>query len=111
MGGPIATVLFGMLRRGVDAYALAVSEGECFADTAEVALCARLDGSLVRLHVMDGSNRRHIPSADAALGLSAATAESLGGTLEICTVPFGQETLLSASIPASRLAYSSEHAA
>lgn len=109
--GPLATVLFGMLRRAVDAYALAQADGESFADAAEVAICARLDGMLVRLHVLDGANRRLVPSADAAIGLSAATAESLGGTLEICTVPFGQETLLSATIPASRLAYTNENAA
>ena len=109
--GPIGTILFGMLRRAIDAYALASAQGESCANSAEITLCARLDGGLVRLHVLDGAQKRKVPSADAAIGLSAATAESLGGSLEICTVPFGHETLLTATIPASRLAYNNENAA
>lgn len=109
--GPIGTILFGMLRRAIDAYGLASAQGESCANSAEITLCARLDGGLVRLHVLDGAQKRKVPSADAAIGLSAATAESLGGSLEICTVPFGQETLLTATIPASRLAYNNENAA
>ncbi len=109
--GPIGTILFGMLRRAIDAYGLASAQGENCANSAEITLCARLDGGLVRLHILDGAQKRKVPSADAAIGLSAATAESLGGTLEICTVPFGLETLLTATIPASRLAYNNENAA
>lgn len=109
--GPIGTILFGMLRRAIDAYGLASAQGESCANSAEITLCARLDGGLVRLHVLDGAQKRKVPSADAAIGLSAATAESLGGSLEICTVPFGHETLLTATIPASRLAYNNENAA
>lgn len=109
--GPLGTVLFGMLRRAVDAYGMASTQGESSTDPAEITLCARLDGGLVRLHVLDGAKMRQVPSADAAILLSAATAESLGGTLEIGTVPFGQETLLTATIPASRLAYNNENAA
>ncbi len=109
--GPIGTILFGMLRRAIDAYGLASAQGESCANAPEITLCARLDGGLVRLHVRDGAQKRNVPSADAAIGLSAATAESLGGSLEICTVPFGHETLLTATIPASRLAYNNENAA
>ncbi len=109
--GPIGVILFGMLRRAIDAYGMANAEGESFADAPEITLCARLDGGLVRLHVLDGARMRHVHSANAAIGLAAATAESLGGTLEICTVPFGQETLLTATIPAARLAYNNENAA
>lgn len=109
--GPIGTVLFGMLRRAVDAYAIANAEGESYGESAEITLCVTSDSGLVRMHVLDGAKRRHVPSADAALGLSAATAESLGGSLEIGTVPFGEETLLSAMIPVHRLAYNNESAA
>lgn len=109
--GPLGTILFGMLRRAIDAYGLASAQGENCANSAEITLCARLDGGLVRLHVLDGAQKKKVPSADAAIGLSAATAESLGGTLEICTVPFGLETLITATIPVSRLAYNNENAA
>lgn len=109
--GPIGTILHGMLRRAVDAYAAASAHGVSFDDAPEITLCARLDGSLVRLHVLDGAKMRDVPSAESALGLAAATAESLGGTLEIGAVPFGYETLLTATIPASRLANTNENAA
>lgn len=109
--GPVGTILYGMLRRAIDSYALASADGENCADAAEIALCVRVDGALIRMHVLDGTEHRHVPSADAAVGLSAATAESLGGRLEICNVPFGPGTLLSATIPAFRLAYNNEDAA
>ncbi len=109
--GPLGTILFGMLRRAVDGYAIASAQGATFEDEPEINLCARRDGGLVRLHVLDGARMRDVPSAAAALGLAAATTESLGGTLEICTVPFGQDTLLTATVPVSRLACNNEHAA
>lgn len=109
--GPLGTILYGMLRRAIDSYALASADGESCGDAAEIALCVRLDGPLIRVHVLDNTPHRHVPSADAAIGLSAATAESLGGRLEICNVPFGPGTLLSATIPAFRLAYNNEDAA
>ncbi len=111
VAGPLGTILYGMLRRAIDSYALASADGEVSADAAEIALCVRVDGALIRVHVLDSTPHRHVPSADAAIGLSAATAESLGGRLEICNVPFGPGTLLSATIPAFRLAYNNEDAA
>lgn len=109
--GPLGTIIYGMLRRAIDSYALASADGDGAADAAEIALCVRVDGALIRVHVLDNTPHRHVPSADAAIGLSAATAESLGGRLEICNVPFGPGTLLSATIPAFRLAYNNEDAA
>ncbi len=109
--GPLGTILYGMLRRAIDSYALASANGESSADATEIALCLRLDGALLRVHVLDGTEHRQVPSAEAAIGLSAATAESLGGRLEICNVPFGPGTVLSATIPAFRLAYHNEGAA
>ena len=111
VAGPVGTILYGMLRRAIDSYARVSADGEDSGDAREIALCVRLDGALLRLHVLDGTKHRHVPSADAAIGLSAATAESLGGRLEIGTVPFGPGTLLSATIPAFRLAYNNEDAA
>jgi hypothetical protein len=49
--------------------------------------------------------------ADAAFGLAAATVQSLGGTLFIGSVPFGEETLVSAEVPMSRLSTKAGNAA
>lgn len=107
--GPIGTVLYGMLRRAIEAYG-AGSSGTP-PENAEIALCVRLDGSTLRLHVLDGAFAESVPAAQAALGLSAATAMSLGGSLDISSIPFGSGTLTSAAIPVARLMYQSEGAA
>lgn len=110
-GGPVGTILYGMLRRAVDARARASAHGDYGAESAEIALCVRLDGGWLRLHVLDSVGEWSGEIATAAMGLSSATAQSLGGALEISSVPFGPGTLLSAAIPASRLAYNAEDAA
>lgn len=109
--GPIGTVLFGMLRRAIDAYPRNPVGDETPTEMPEIAVCVRLDGSMLRLHVLDSAPTSDVPSAEIALGLSAATAISLGGSIDISNVPFGPGTLTSAAIPAARLAFQTEDAA
>ncbi len=110
-GGPVGTVLYGMLQRAVDARAHAAATGAATPESAEIALCVRIDGPWLRIHVLDSVAEQGVMRCSAAVGLASATAQSLGGTLEMSNVPFGPGTLLSAAIPVCRLAYNSEDAA
>lgn len=114
----LGTIVFGMLRRALDACAW-VTTHHCVpaldADRCNVTLVVRIDGRLLRVHVLDEAGCWSVPSADAALGLARATVESLGGTLVVGSVPFGTDTLVSAEIPLGRAfgpgIISAEHAA
>ena len=108
--GPVATILYGMLRRAIESRAHAAVHGECGPESGEIALCIRIDGPWLRLHVLDSIDATQSTGGDDALGLSSATAQSLGGSVEISSVPFGPGTLLSAAVPVSRLAYSEDAA-
>jgi len=109
--GPVGTILYGMLRRAIESRANASAHGETHHECEEIALCVRMDGPWLRLHVLDAIDAALSRGGDEALGLASATAQSLGGVVEISSVPFGPGTLLSAAIPACRLAYNNEDAA
>jgi len=112
--GPVGIIVFGLLRRAIEACAWVTSQGKARkldADRCNVTLVVRLDGSVLRIHSLDEAGCRQVPAADAAFGLAAATVHSLGGTLFIGSVPFGEETLVSAELPLGRAATSSGNAA
>jgi len=112
--GPVGTIVFGILRRAIEACAWVTSHGngrKLDADRCNVTLVVRLDGSVLRIHSLDEAGCREVPAADAAFGLAAATVHSLGGTLFIGSVPFGEETLVSAEVPLGRTATSAGNAA
>lgn len=112
--GPVGIIVFGVLRRAIEACAWATTHGtarKLDADRCNVTLVVRVDGSLLRIHSLDESGCRHVPAADAAFGLAAATVQSLGGTIFIGSVPFGEETIVSAEVPLARAATSSGNAA
>ncbi|MBM4009724.1 MAG: hypothetical protein FJ285_09065 [Planctomycetes bacterium] len=112
--GPIGIIVFGVLRRAIEACAWVTSHGsgrKLDADRCNITLVVRLDGSVLRIHSLDEAGCREVPAADAAFGLAAATVHSLGGTLFIGSVPFGEETLVSAEVPLGRSATSAGNAA
>ena len=110
-GEPVATILYGMLKRAIDARGDAIAQSDPTADAEEITLCVRRDGGLLRIHVLDSVADPSGSSGGAAIGLASATAQSLGGSLERSSVPFGAGTLLSAAIPICRLGHTAEDAA
>ena len=115
----VSAILSGLLARAVDACLGAASRGDAPLDGDEIVVVARLDGSWLHLHVIDGAAAPSGCTTDtlglgaSALGtgiagspLSAAntTARSIGGTLELRNVPFGPGTLATARLPLTAFA-------
>jgi len=112
--GPVGIIVFGILRRSIEACACTMSHGsarQLDADRCNVTLVVRLDGGTLRIHALDEAGCSRAALADAAFGLAAATVQSLGVTLFIGSVPFGEETLVSAEVPMSRLSTKAGNAA
>jgi len=112
--GSAGIIVFGLLRRAIEACAWVAAHGvarKLDADRCNITLVVRLDGSTLRIHSLDEAGCHHLPAADAAFGLAVATVHSLGGTLSMGSVPFAEETLVSAEVPLSRATNSTENAA
>lgn len=110
----VSPILSGLLARAVDACLGAASRGDAPLDGDEIVVVARLDGSWLHLHVIDGAAAPSGCTSDTmGLGSSApaaceghnplsvanSTARSIGGTLELRNVPFGPGTLATARLP------------
>lgn len=115
----VGPILSGLLARAVDACLRAASRGDAPLDGDEIVVVARLDGSWLHLHVIDGAAAPSGCASDTlGLGASAnvtcdcstplsaahATARSIGGTLELRNVPFGPGTLATARLPLTAFA-------
>ena len=119
----VGAILAGLLARAVDACLGAASRGDAPLDGDEIVVVARLDGSWLHLHVIDGAAApsgcttdtlglgsgagASAPGArDGGTPLSVAhsTARSIGGTLELRSVPFGPGTLATARLPLTAFA-------
>jgi hypothetical protein len=112
--GSVGIIVFGLLRRAIEACAWVAAHGvvrKLDADRCNITLVVRVDGNTLRIHSLDEAGCRHLPVAAAAFGLAAATVHSLGGTLSIGSVPFAEETLVSAEVPLSPATNSTENAA
>ncbi len=119
----VGPILAGLLARAVDACLGAASRGDAPLDGDEIVVVARLDGSWLHLHVIDGAAA---PSgcttdtlglgsgagacaagghdASTPLSMANSTARSIGGTLELRNVPFGPGTLATARLPLTAFA-------
>lgn len=119
----VGPILAGLLARAVDACLGAASRGDAPLDGDEIVVVARLDGSWLHLHVIDGAAAPSGCTTD-TLGLGSgagasapgtrdshtpllmanSTARSIGGTLELRNVPFGPGTLATARLPLTAFA-------
>ena len=119
----VGAILAGILARAVDACLGAASRGDAPLDGDEIVVVARLDGSWLHVHVIDGAAAPAGCTSD-TLGLGSgagaaatgprdatdpltaahATARSIGGTLELRNVPFGPGTLATARLPLTAFA-------
>ena len=119
----VGAILAGLLARAVDACLGAASRGDAPLDGDEIVVVARLDGSWLHLHVIDGAaapagsmtdtlglgsgaGASAAGSRDVSTPLSVAnsTTRSIGGTLELRNVPFGPGTLATARLPLTAFA-------
>ena len=128
----VGAILSGLLARAVDACMRAASRGDAPLDGDEIVVVARLDGSWLHLHVIDGAaaptgcmpeaagpgsgsaSTSHGCASGASapgscgcstpLAAASATARSIGGTLELRNVPFGPGTLATARLPLTSFA-------
>lgn len=119
----VGPILAGLIARAVDACLVAASRGDAPLDGDEIVVVARLDGSWLHLHVIDGAaapsgcatdtlglgpgaGTSAAGGRDASTPLSVAstTARSIGGTLELRNVPFGPGTLATARLPLTAFA-------
>lgn len=112
----VGAILGGLLARAVDACLGAASRGDAPLDGDEIVVVTRLDGSWLHVHVIDGAaapaggaaglgtGALGTQGSGATLALAAATARSIGGTLELRNVPFGPGTLATARLPLTAFA-------
>ena len=119
----VGAILAGLLARAVDACLGAASRGDAPLDGDEIVVVARLDGSWLHLHVIDGAaapsgcttdtlglgsgagaSAPGTGNAGSPLSAAHSTARSIGGTLELRSVPFGPGTLATARLPLTAFA-------
>jgi hypothetical protein len=119
----VGAILAGLLARAVDACLGAASRGDAPLDGDEIVVVARLDGSWLHLHVIDGAAAPSGCTTDTmglgsgagtcasgtregntVLSMANSTARSIGGTLELRNVPFGPGTLATARLPLTAFA-------
>lgn len=115
----VGPILSGLLSRAVDACLGAASRGDAPLDGDEIVVVARLDGSWLHLHVIDGaaapsgcttdtmglgSPAPAASDAQTPLSMANSTVRSIGGTLELRNVPFGPGTLATARLPLTAFA-------